>query len=152
MTISLEEREEARELYVIDGLSFERVSKATGIAASTLQTWSDEEGWQKSRREYRADQRKIKTDIIKLRKKLLEEAIDKCDPQKIYAAVRLENIAIRQSSKQQALEPDIDRPRIFMEDMEFIAEILKEIDPEGLKVFAKHFETIIQKFKERHSA
>lgn len=46
---------------------------------------------------------------------------------------------------------DIDRPKLFLEDMEFIAETLKEIDPEGLKVFARNFDELITRFKEQHA-
>ena len=152
MTISHAEREEARELYVIDGLTFEQVAGATGIAASTLQSWSNEEGWPEGRREYRESLREIRRNTVALRKKLIAEALESCDPQKVYAAVRLENVAARTAPKQQGVEPDIDRPRVFMEDMEFVAEVLKEIDPEGLKIFARHFETIIQRFKAARSS
>lgn len=48
-------------------------------------------------------------------------------------------------------EIDIDRPKIFLEDMEFIAETLREIDPAGLKVFAGNFDLIIKRFKEQHA-
>jgi hypothetical protein len=46
---------------------------------------------------------------------------------------------------------DIDRPKLFMEDIEFIAGILKEIDPEALKAFGRNFDTIVQRFKENHA-
>lgn len=46
---------------------------------------------------------------------------------------------------------DIDRPKIFLEDMEFIASTLQEIDPQGLKVIAGSFDTIIERFKEQHA-
>ena len=46
---------------------------------------------------------------------------------------------------------DIDRPKIFLEDLEFVAGVMKEIDPEGLKVLGKNFDTIVKRFKERHA-
>ena len=151
MTIALEDRDEARELYVVDGLTFEQVAKATGIAASTLQKWSDEEGWRASRTEYRKSLQEIRRNTTALRRKLLSEALESCDPQMVYAAVRLENVAAKQAPKTQAAEPEIDRPKLFLEHVEFIAETLKEIDPEGLKVLAGNFETIIKRFKEQEA-
>jgi len=152
MTIPQEDREDARGLYVIDGLTFDQVTKATGIAASTLKIWSEEEGWRESRREHRKSEQETKANILKLRKELYAEALKNCDPQMIYAAVRLESVAAKLTPKEASPEPDIDRPKIFLEDMEFIAETLREIDPEGLKVLATHFETIIQRFKTAHSS
>lgn len=46
---------------------------------------------------------------------------------------------------------DIDRPKVFLEDMEFVAAVLKEIDPPGLEVFARSFDVVIAKFKEQHA-
>jgi transposase-like protein len=45
MTISVKERERARSLYVVSGLTFEQVASKTGVAESTLKRWSAEEGW-----------------------------------------------------------------------------------------------------------
>lgn len=152
MAISQKDREEARGLYVVDGCTFDQVAKATGISASTLKIWSDEEGWQTSKSEYRETQRGIWADITKLRKKFAAKAVESLDPQDIYALVRLENVAMKQvTKKEETVEPDIDRPKIFLEDMEYIAETLKEIDPEGLKVFARNLELIITRFKEKHA-
>lgn len=148
MTISHLTREEGAELYIIDGLTFDEVAKETEVAPSTLKIWASEEGWQERRREYRRAARKTQTDILKLRQRLFEAALENCDPQTVYAAVRLESVAAKQAPKQERAEPDIDRPKLFLENMEFIAETLKDVDPEGLKVFARHFETIIEKFKQ----
>ena len=42
---------------------------------------------------------------------------------------------------------DADKPKAFLESLQFIAESLKEIDPEGLKVLAGNFDAITARFK-----
>ena len=46
---------------------------------------------------------------------------------------------------------DLDRPAIFLETLEWIALKLKETDPEGLKVLAKNFDTLVIQFKAEHA-
>ena len=45
---------------------------------------------------------------------------------------------------------NIDRPKVFLEDMEFIVSALKELDPEGLKTFGRNFDVIVARFKGQH--
>ena len=46
---------------------------------------------------------------------------------------------------------DIDRPAIFLETLEWIALKLKETDPEGLKVLARNFDTLVIQFKSENA-
>jgi transposase-like protein len=149
MTVSPEERAQARELYVIDGLTFAQVAEITGVAESTLKRWSSEEDWRGRRADYARDIRDIEDKTLRLRKKLIDEAIEKLDPQLVYAAARLEAIAARQSKKDDAAALEVDKPAVFLEALQFIAETLKELDPEGLKVFARNYDEIVSHGKER---
>lgn len=45
---------------------------------------------------------------------------------------------------------EIDRPKLFLEIMEWLALKLKENDPEGLKVLARNFDALIIQFKSEH--
>jgi hypothetical protein len=42
---------------------------------------------------------------------------------------------------------EIDRPKIFLENLEWIARALQETDPEGLKILARNFDQLTVKFK-----
>lgn len=148
--ISWEIRERAEELYIVDGLTYEQVADATGVSVSQLKNWGVDGQWREKREEYRKALGEIKRNTVLLRKRLIAQALSSLDPQHVYAAARVENISIKQGTKEESMAPDIDRPKIFLEDMEFIAEVLQEIDPEGLKVFARNFEPIVNRFKERH--
>ncbi len=144
---SFEIRERAEELYVIDGLTFDEVAGETGIAAITLKKWAAAENWREKREEYRASVKDIKSNIVKLRKKLFAQALNSLNPQQVFAAIRLEGVELKRGKKEEKV-PEIDRPKLFLEDMEFIARSLQEIDPEGLKTFARNFEAITGKFKD----
>ena len=144
-------REHAEELYIVDRLTFEQVAQQTDVSATQLKNWAAAGEWREKREEYRASLQEIKSNTIKLRRALIAKAVKSLDPQDIYAAVRLENAATKQAKKD-GVAPDIDRPRIFLENMEFVADVLKEIDPEGLKILARNFETILIRFKDHEES
>ena len=148
--ISWEIRERAEELYILDGKTHDEIAGITGIAVQTLKGWSVDGGWSDKRKEYRQQLSEIKRDTVRLRSGLLKQALLSLDPQQVYAAARIEMMAARQDKKEEKTD-QADRPKIFLEDMEFVAETLKEIDPEGLKILARNFDVIITKFKERHA-
>jgi len=70
------------------------------------------------------------------------------DPQDIYAAVRLKNVVDKQTRPAAEVAAQaIDKPKLFLENFDFIARTLKEIDPEGLKVLAENYDEIVARFK-----
>ena len=142
-------RDQAEELFVIDGMALVQISRELGVSEGAVVSWSVEGGWVEKRKAYRQDINNIRRNTVTLRKRLIDKAMESLDPQDIYAATRLEALAGRRA-KESGPVAEIDRPKVFLENMEFIAETLKEIDPEGLKILARSFETIIERFKERH--
>lgn len=148
--IDWETRERAEDLYVVEGLSFQVVSEMTGVSMQCLHGWSTKEGWRAKRTAYRADKLCIKATITKLRLKLASAALSSSDPQKVFAFVRLEALACSQEQKQQVLPVNLDRPAVFLEDIEFIAGVLKDRDPAGLQVIAANFDYLVEQFKAKH--
>jgi len=148
--IDWEIREKAEELYIVDGLTFEQVALETGVSVTQLKNWSAAEGWRGKREEYRTARRDIRKTTVDLRKKLASEALASGDPQKVYAFIRLEALAGRQEKKVDEA-PKIDRPALFLEHLEFIASVLKDGDPEGLKVLAANFDPLIERFKAKYA-
>lgn len=139
--IDQELRQRAEELYVIDALTLEQVAAATGISERTIQNWSVEDGWLVKRKEFKNaafEIRKYKQ-IAKL--KLIQDAVTSLDPQKIYAFARLDK------ETKQEIVIKADKPAIFLECIEFIASVLKDTDPEGLKVLAANFDELISRYK-----
>lgn len=73
------------------------------------------------------------------------------DNQAVYAYSNLLKKIVDIRPRDDGSAIDIDRPKLFLEDMEFIARTLKEIDPEGLKVLGRSIDIIVARFKESHA-
>jgi len=146
-----ETREIAEELYIYEGLTLEQVSDRTQISMPTLKQWSSDRAWFQRKKEYQVASLEIKEKSMKLEQALLNDAIATLDPQKIYALSRLKSARGKETAKE-VREPDIDRPKLFMEDMEFAVKILQEVDPQALKLFGKHFGLIVRRWKDEHSS
>lgn len=148
MTISQETRYLARGLYVRDRFTFEEVSDRMGVPVGTLKNWSKEEDWPGRRHTLLRENLDAKEQLQELRRKLILQAVSTLDPQKIWPALKLEGML---NPATEIKEAQVDRPRIFLEDLDFVAGVLKEINPEGLKVLAGSFGIIVERFKERHA-
>jgi hypothetical protein len=161
---SWEVREKAAELYIVDGLTFEQLAEAIksifgdaqAVSISQLKRWSAPEApggdWVEKKKELREALGETKRNKILLLKKLSAAALDKMDPQIIYAFLRTEKqTALSAGDKKEEKAPDLDRPALFLEDLNFIATILKEIDPEGLKIMSRNFDAIVSRFKADHA-
>ena len=148
--IDLEIRYRAEEMYIVDGLTFEQVAAETGVSVTQLKNWSGSDGWREKREEYRQTRKDLQSTLLSLRRKMAEKAKNDPDPQNIYAFIRLETMADRKEKKHEIVAK-IDKPSIFLENMEFIASVLKDTDPEGLKALAKNFDELISRFKAKNA-
>ncbi len=107
--ISWEIREQAEELYIVDGRTFDDIAGITGVSVSQLKRWgaADPEkevpSWTERRREYRQSQSTIRQNTVKLRAKLLKTALDSGDPQSVYAFAAIERI---EASRKTASTPE----------------------------------------------
>lgn len=92
---SFEIREQAEELYVVSGMTYEAVAEVTGVSVTQLKRWSAESRWTERRLEYRKALSDIKRNTILLRKRLIEKALQSLDPQDVYAVSRLESASAK---------------------------------------------------------
>jgi transposase-like protein len=152
----MEEVDRAEHLYCVVGRTFDQVAEATGIAASTLKRWSELYGWQERKEKIRKSLRIIEMNKIEMRVKAAEKCIEDLAPQNVYAFAALETLAQKEArvaeDGRRKIEDggkigEVDRPALFIEDLKFIAEVLKEVNPEGLKVLAGSFDEIVSRFK-----
>ena len=111
MSHSQEIRDRARAMYVSEGKTFEEVSRATGVDASTLWRWSKAEGWRRQRDDLRADLSDIRASTIQLRKRLIQRVLAGLsgesavvDPQQIYAVSALEGATAKLTAVDDAVE------------------------------------------------
>jgi len=90
---SWEIREQAEELYIIDGLTYEQVAERTGVSVAQLKRWGtdSEPGWADRRREYRQAQSTVRRGVMLAKAKLIGSVIECEDPQKAYAFSALVN-------------------------------------------------------------
>lgn len=152
--------DEAEDLYVLDGLTLEAIAKRlgpNGPSVTTLSKWKSEGEWEERRRDSARALADLKRDILKLEQKLAKKALnilesDQPGPQELYAATSIVGRLGQRESRSRGEKPEaeVDRPALFLEDLEFIATILKEMDPEGLKVLSRNFELIVSRFKAEH--
>ena len=102
MARDFETYERAEELYIVDGLTLEQVSKATGLSTSVIEKWSAENGWKDKRKEYRQALGEIKRNTVLLRKRLIAKAMKSLEPQDVYAVSRLESATKRGEEEPEA--------------------------------------------------
>jgi hypothetical protein len=93
--ISWDVRRRAEELYVTEGRTFDETAIITGVSVSQLKNWAAEGDWRSARSEYRAALTDIRRKTVKLRKALVEKALESLDPQAVYAVARLESAAAK---------------------------------------------------------
>lgn len=147
----LEIRFQAEEFFVENRMTHEEIARRLDIGLSTVKRWSTDGNWKKLREEHFERRRTLKQNLARLREKMIKQASDNLDPQDVYAVARLEKLMQEREVKSEENAPDTDRPKIFLENMEFVAEILKDVDPEGLKALARNFDVIVKRFKERYA-
>lgn len=154
--------DEAEDLYVVEGLSLEAIAARLGPdgpSVTSLSIWKQEGEWSERRRQWVQAQADLKKDSLVLKQKLLKRALEILNqetpgPQELYAATSIANRVGRQETKGERVErpeENIDRPALFLEDLDFIANVLKETDPEGLKILARNFDLIVNRFKKEHA-
>lgn len=70
------------------------------------------------------------------------------DNQALYAYSNILKTLVDFANKKRSEVVEVDRPAVFLESLKFVAETLREVDPEGLKVFAGSFDVIVSRYKE----
>ncbi|MCG8643330.1 MAG: hypothetical protein MI862_26625 [Desulfobacterales bacterium] len=147
-------RMDAEDLFVVSRLTYKEISERLNVPVVTLKRWGKAGEWKQLKEDHLLKKRSLKQNLALLREKLINNAVDQESPDTndIYAALKI----IREEREfEQTDEPvkvrEIDRPKVFLEDMEFIVRTLQEIDPEGLKILSRNFDRIIAKFKEAHA-
>ena len=120
--IPFEIREQAEELFIIEGLALEQVAKETGISIQALKKWSAKENWPEKRAQYRRDKKGLQGSLMDLRTKMLSQAIGSLDPQDVYALVALEKILGPQAKGGKVPGEIPDEPMTKEELLTFIKE------------------------------
>lgn len=163
-------RGKAKELYTVDGLTYDSVAQtlaemfpAPTPSLSQVKRWAKSEGWRSRKDKLRQDAMELEEGSIQAKKLLLDQCLSKLkamqegdeslDSQTLFGMVRVVNVVSpkKKESAEEIAAPDIDRPALFLEDLQFIANVLKDLDPEGLKILARSFDLIVARFKAEHA-
>jgi hypothetical protein len=166
---SMAVRSKAKELYAVTGLTYEEVVEALKELSppptpslSQVKRWAKMEGWRSRKETLRMDTMELEERSLEAKKLLLDSCVAKLksmrennleiDSQTLWAMVRVISVVNpkKKEMTEKASATDIDRPALFLEDLKFIANILKEVEPEGFKVFARNFDLIVARFKAEH--
>ncbi|MBI2882856.1 MAG: hypothetical protein HYY11_02950 [Candidatus Methylomirabilis oxyfera] len=105
--------EEARQLYVEQGMTLADVGKSLQVSPTTLVAWKKDGDWEADRRAYLVERGCLRDVLRKIVRKLAEHVLDElnrgeCDPQRIHA--------LRSALTGLALEPSrIEAPAVVEE-------------------------------------
>lgn len=114
----LDTRLDARGFYVVDGMTYDQVSKATGVSISQLKKWGSDEGWTDRRREYREAQASIRENTMLLRASLLKKTLTSRDAQDAYAVAAIEKMVLAIEKARQPDPAPADAPKMNFDDPE----------------------------------
>jgi transposase-like protein len=133
---SWEVRQQAFDLYVMGGLTFDQVAQATGVSISQLKRWSAEEkefaekrgeagqDWPESRKEFRLAQGSAPRKAVLLRAMLISNALEsKGEFKKVLAASMWEKTQPKTSGA--SASATLDKPEPFMESSGAEAFVIK---------------------------
>lgn len=150
MTHDPQVREKAEDLYIVDGLTLDEVSSAVKINRRTIELWSTEDEWVERKRQRSERKKRLREGFERLTETMMKQAETTKHSQDVHAAIGLARLTLLKEKESDDPKSDIDRPKVFLEDLGFVADVLKEIDQEGLKALARNFDEIVRRFKEAH--
>ncbi len=156
---------EAIRLYA-DGHTLAAIGEQLEVSVTSLAKWKkgskrpdcDQDEWDRARLQKRANIQRLK-DLFERELAHVEAqpagnisapAMDALS--KLGALVKRWDEVDRAEAAASQVAPEIDRPAVFLENLQWIAGKLKESDPEGLKVLGSNFDTLINQFKAEFTA
>jgi len=151
----------AKDLYA-QGNTLTEVSERLDVSITSLSKWkaeskrpsSDLDEWDLARQGHRAFVDELRamfkeqlTYVKGLRPSERDSAV--MDTLSKTAAIvrKWDDIERAEAAKTQEVAPEIDRPALFLGNLEWLAIKLRDLDPEGLKVLARNFDALIIQFK-----
>jgi len=92
-----EGKEEARDLYIYQQMTFDEIAKHIGRSEKTVRTWADAEGWKQARSDVIGSRASTREKLHSLVDKITDRMIKDCDgeanlsPQSLHALTNLVN-------------------------------------------------------------
>jgi len=149
-----------------DGHSLTEISRQLGVSVTSLAKWKKESHHPGRDLDEWDRVRKQKGSIIQRLKDRFEQELAYMEKQpagtlsapdidalsKLGALVQRWEAVERDEAAAGQVAPEIDRPAVFLENLQWLAARLKESDPEGLKVLGRNFDGLILQFKAEFTA
>jgi transcriptional regulator with XRE-family HTH domain len=150
----------ARQLYA-DGMSQTQIAKELDVSDATVGRWKKDswlpgentDEWEKARKTKRSTVERLAVLFDRELKAAEDAAAGTVGPATFDALQKLGGMVRRwqEIEREDSSASSIDRPKVFLEDLQFIAEHLKNTDPEGLKVLARNFDPLVMAFKAKYA-
>ena len=141
-----------------EGQNLSEIAAALDISAESLRVWKaesrtpgdDADGWDKARAQKRGKAQRLR-DLFDGQLEYIEGL-----PKDTVSAPMMDVLAKLGAlvERFEAAEQDkgaVDRPKLFLEALTWLATKLRDMDPEGLKVLERNFDALIIQFKAGHA-
>lgn len=108
MAHEFDTRQQAEELYILEGMTLEQVALRVDVPVRTVEEWSRVDGWVDKRKEYRRALGEIKRNTVLYRLNLIKEAMTTLHPQHAFAVSAMERLAAEKSAHASIPQHDRD--------------------------------------------
>ncbi|MBE0598296.1 MAG: DUF1804 family protein [Desulfuromonadales bacterium] len=140
-------------MYTADGRSLTDIEDALGVSRQTLSVWKAEskrpnedlDDWDRARAQKRSNVQRLRALFDRELTALEETRAGDLSAVSLDAITKLGTLVQRWEIAETG--PAYDRPRVFLENLQFIIGWLRENNPEGLKVLAESFDPLTTAFK-----
>ena len=105
-TYSTEMQQRAEDLYLLGGMNLVQVSRATGVAYEVLTRWAERDHWAERKSEERKARDEIRRNMLILRRRLLEKAVESLDNRDIQTLAKLESVAGKTQAREETPLPE----------------------------------------------
>lgn len=148
MAYPLEQKVQARTLYVEGGLTYDEVAEETGISLSQLKEWGKEGNWVVERLTYERSFLELHSNVQKMKVELSQKALQTKDPQLIYALsslMRSTTVGGNRTAKQ-------DKAAVTLDILTKLLDYLKGRDSEALRYLEPHLRGFADSLKHAEAA
>lgn len=148
MAYPLEQKVQARTLYVEGGLTYDEVAEETGISLSQLKEWGKEGNWFTERANYERSFLELHSNVQKVKVELSQKALQTKDPQLIYALsnlMRSTQVGGSRTAKQ-------DKATLTLDILTKLLDYLKVRDSEALRYLEPHLRGFADSLKHAEAA
>ena len=140
-------------MYTADNKSLTEIEELLGVSRQTLSQWksdtrrpSDElDEWDRARQQKRSNVQRLRALFDRELQAMEDSTAGSITAVSLDAVTKLGSLVQRWESMEKT--PTFDRPKVFLENLQFMANWLRDNDPEGLKQFAENFDALTMAFK-----